>query len=76
MPPIILDEPGVRIVQDSNSLTIGDSVRIVVSGLPPTCVKVSNTVPPPDNSDSETKMKQGRSRISKNPVDMGGKQLS
>ena len=73
MPPIVLNEPGVRIVQESNSLTIGDSVKIVVSGLPPTCVKVSKTVPTLDNSDLEIKMKQGRSRISKSPMDMGGK---
>ena len=31
MPSIVLNEPGVKIVQDSTSLTIGDSVKIVVS---------------------------------------------
>ena len=75
MPSIVLNEPGVKIVQDSTSLTIGDSVKIVVSGMSPTCVKVSKTVPPTDNTHLETKTKQQRSRISRcpSPMDVGGK---
>lgn len=51
MPPIALDDPGVRIVQEGNSLTIGDSVKIVVSGQSPTRVKVSRAASPDGKTD-------------------------
>ena len=43
MPSASVDD--VKIVQDGNSLTIGDSVKIVVSGQSPTRVKVSRSLP-------------------------------
>ena len=50
MPPVSVDD--VKISSNGNSVTIGDSVKIVVSGSSPTRVKVSR-----DNISSEQVIK-------------------
>ena len=50
MPPVSVDD--VKISSNGNSVTIGDSVKIVVSGSSPTRVKVSR-----DNMSSEQVIK-------------------
>ena len=43
----------VKIVQDGNSLTIADSIKIIVSGQSPTRVKVSRSLPSSNKTEGD-----------------------
>ena len=69
MPPVSLDD--VKITSNGNTVTIGDSVKIVVSGTgqSPTKVKISRS-PTPTNTtqDSKTLALSEQKERSKSPV--------